>query len=151
MIVRFLSTVLLSGALAALGSAQEAKLTPAQVPAPVTSAANQRFPRAQLSHWSKETEDGKTTFEVSVSDNKGKRDAVFSPDGTLVSTETPLQVSALPGEVKNTIEAKYPKAQIRKAELITLASNELQYEVDLLKASKKEVLLSAGGKILREE
>ncbi len=149
--IRFSWIALLLATRTLIGSAQEAKLTPAQIPEAVSSAATQRFPDAKLSHWSKETDDGKTTFEVSVADGKGKRDAVFSPDGVLVSVETSIEVNSIPASVKSTIQEKYPSARIKKAEKITLASNEIQYEVDLLKAAKKEVLLSAEGKILKEE
>ncbi len=149
--VRFSSGVVLFAALAVASSAPEAKLTKTEVPPAVSSAAQQRFPQAKLSAWSKETEDGKTTFEVSVADGAGKRNAVFAPDGALVALEAPLPVSILPAPVKSAIQAKYPSARVSKAEKITLANSEVQYEVDLRKAAKKEVLLSADGKILKEE
>ncbi len=149
--VRFSTGVVLFAALVVVSSGQEAKLTNAEVPPAVSSAATEKFPQAKFSNWSKETEDGKTTFEVSVADGAGKRDAVFSPEGALVSTETSMKVSALPPAVKSAIQARYPSARVSKAEKIMLASNEVQYEVGLLKAAKKEVLLSTDGKILKEE
>ena len=149
--VRFSSGVLFLATLMQVSPAQEAKLASAQVPSVVSSAATQRFPQAKLGSWSKETEDGKTTFEVSIVDGTGKRDAVFAPDGALVCIETSMRISAIPASVKKAILVKYPHARISKAEKITLADNELQFEVELLKAAKKELLLSVDGRILKEE
>ena len=129
---------------------QEQKLKSTQVPAAVTAAASKQYPNAKISHWSKETEDGKTTYEASVVEGSSKRDVVLAEDGTLVAVEEAVAVSALPGPVTSTVQEKYPKAIIAKAEKIT-KDGAVQYEVGLRKASKKEVLLTADGKVIKEE
>jgi hypothetical protein len=52
--------------------------------------------------------------------------------------------------VKRAIQSKYPGASLRKAEKIS-HGEQLQYEVALGKAPKKEVLLTPAGKIVKEE
>lgn len=109
MMVRLLVGVVLFAALVFVSSGQEVKLTNAEVPPSISSVAMKKFPQANFSNWSKEAEDGKTTFQVSVADGVGKRDAVFSPDGALISTETSMQASALPAVVKTAVQAKCPR------------------------------------------
>ena len=46
----------------------------------------------EVSGWSKELEDGKTTYEVSVIEGSSKRDVVFAEDGSLVAIEESIQV-----------------------------------------------------------
>lgn len=142
--------VLLCGT-ATLAAAQEKKPKPSEVSPALTAAATKRFPGAQISNWSKETEDGKTTFEVSVKDASGKRDAVFLEDGAFVATEEKIPISAIPPVVKKAILDKYPNATFRAAEKVSHESGDSDYEIDLAKAAHKEVTVSAGGKILKEE
>src|SRR5581483_1246019 len=129
---------------------QEQKLTVREVPVLVTASATKRFPKARVSGWSKESEDGKTTYEASVSDADGKRDAVFSEDGTLLAIEQSIALSDLPERVKDAVRTKYPHAVLRKAEKIT-HNGSVDYEVDLAKAARKEITISSVGKILKEE
>jgi hypothetical protein len=129
---------------------KEAKLKPADVPAAVSQAIAKQYPKAKVSGWSKELEDGKTTYEASVIEGSSKRDVVFAEDGSLLAIEEAIQVSDLPAAVKSAIRNKYPGASLRKAEKIS-HGDQLQYEVALGKAPKKEVLLTPAGKIVKEE
>lgn len=129
---------------------KEAKLKPADVPAAVSQAIAKQYRNAKVSGWSKELEDGKTTYEASVIEGSSNRDVVFAEDGSLVAIEEAIQVSDLPAAVKSAIRNKYPGASLRNAEKISHA-DQLQYEVALAKALKKEVLLTAAGKIVKEE
>ena len=131
-------------------SAQEKKLKPADVPTAVSAALSKKYPAARVTSWTKEVEDGKTTYEASVTDHAAKRDVVFDEGGSLQAVEQAIPISELPVEVKTAVAGKYPEAVLRKAERIT-KEGEIQYEVDLSKATKKEVLLSAKGKVLKEE
>jgi hypothetical protein len=120
------------------------------MPAVVRQAVTKQYPNAKVSGRSKELEDGKTTYEVSVIEGSSKRDVVFAEDGSLVVIEQSIQVSDLPAAVKSAIRNKYPRASLRKAEKIS-HGDQLQYEVALAKAPKKEVLLTPTGKIINEE
>lgn len=131
-------------------SGQEKKLTAKEVPSAVTAASRKQFPGARVSGWSQESEEGKMTYEASVADKSGKRDVVFSETGDLLAIEQVIAVNELPAQVKDALHAKYSAATLRKAEKITRGP-EVQYEVDLIKAARKGILLSAGGKILKEE
>jgi len=129
---------------------QETKLKAGDVPAAVIAAVAKQYPSAQVSGWSKEVENGKITYEASVIDGFSKRDIVFAESGSLLAVEEAIPVSDLPAAVRRAIRIKYPKASLRKAERIS-QGDEVQYEVALAKASKKEVLLTPDGKIVKEE
>ena len=131
-------------------SAQETKLKSADVPRAVSAALANKYPGARVSAWTKEVENGKTTYEASITDHEAKRDVVFNTGGSLEAVEQSIPLSELPGKVKTAVKDKYPGAVLRKAEKIT-REDETQYEIDLGKAAKKEVLFNAQGKVLKEE
>ena len=130
--------------------AQEKSLKSSDVPPPVAASVNKLYPGAVISHWSMETEAGKTTYEASVKDAAGNRDVVVAPDGTLVATEEKVALSTVPAEARQAIKTKYPSATIKGAEKIT-HDGTVDYEFDLAHASHHEVTISTAGKILKEE
>ena len=146
----FIYPVLFCTALTVL-TGQEKKLKPAEVPATIRTAVSKRFPNTKVSNWSKETEDGKTTYEATISGASGKRDVVYAEDASFVALEEKISVSDVPTAVKEAIAGKYPNATLRAAEKISHDSGDPDYELDLDKAAHKEVTVSSGGKILKEE
>jgi hypothetical protein len=130
------------------GEDKETKLKSGEVPAAVVAAASKQYPGAQMSNWTKETEDGQTTYEASMVDGSSKRDIVFAENGALLAIEDVIPVSDLPAAVKKAILGEFPGASLRKAEKIS-HGNEVQYEVALGKVSKKEVLLTPDGRIVK--
>ena len=127
---------------------KETKLKPGEVPAAVVTAASKQYPGARMSNWKKETEDGKKTYEASMVDGSSKRDVVFAENGALLAIEEIIPVSDLPAAVKKAILGEFPGVSLRKAEKIS-HGDEVQYEVALGKASKKEVLLTPDGRIVK--
>src|SRR5262245_54956287 len=88
--------------LLALGSgarAQEEKIKLDQVPKDVMDSATAKFPGAKMREASKETEDGKTVFELSMTHEESKMDVTFEEDGTLVLVETEVAEKDLPSAV----------------------------------------------------
>ena len=133
-----------------LSAGQEQKLKPNEVPAAVKATAAKEFPNARISGWSKETEDGKVTYEASITEGTSKRDASFGSDGSLLDFEQGMKIADLPTAVIAAIYEKYGKAVVKKAERVTHGDT-TRYEVDLQNAPKKEVLFESGGKVLKEE
>ena len=130
---------------------QDQELQPSQVPEPVTAAASRRYPKAQISRWSSEVEEGRTIYEASILENSSTRQIEFAEDGTLVAVGENITVSALPGPVISAVRARHPKASIAKAEKLT-KSGAVQYEVVLQRSAKREeVLLTAAGKLVKEQ
>lgn len=134
-------------------SAQEAKeetLEPKDVPPSVVSAAAKAYPNAKIREWAKENEDGKTLYEASMVDGAKKRDVLFAADGTVVAVEEVIPMGEVPTAVKDAIKAKYPKGVIHSTEKI-MRGRDVQYEIGLRNAAKKEVVVAADGRIVKEE
>ncbi len=134
-------------------SAQEAKeetVKRQDVPPAVVSAAAKAYPKAKIREWAKESEDGKTLYEASMVDGAKKQDVLFAADGSVVAVEEVVPMSEVPTAVKDAIKAKYPKGVIHSTEKIT-RGKEVQYEIGLRNAAKKEVVVAADGRIVSEE
>src|SRR5947209_20339944 len=74
--------------LATAARAQEAEIPLNQLPKAVADAAKAKFPGATWREAAKETEDGKTLYEIAMTQKGRKMDVSFEPNGTLVLVET---------------------------------------------------------------
>ena len=119
----------------------------AKLPAPVLAAFKKSYPNATIKNTSKETEDGKTTWEVESVENHLGRDLVYNPDGTVVEVEEELAIASVPAVVADAVKAKYPKAAVTKAEKKT-AGKTVTYEFALKGAAVTAVEMTPDGKIV---
>ncbi len=131
--------------------AQHKKYKESDMPKAVIESFNKLYPNVTVKGYDIETEDGKTFYEVESKDGSVSRDVLFSETGSLVSVEESMNVSDLSSDIVNTINSKYPKYKISKAEKITKGSD-VSYEV-LIKSNKKkvELVLNSKGEILETE
>jgi hypothetical protein len=154
--------ICLTFALAAVGAAaalagDEEKVPLDQLPKAVLEAVKKRFPKAELVAASKEVENGKTEFEVSIKDNGKKADVTLTPDGKLLGIEKEIAVADLPKAVTEALAAKYPKADLKSAEELIEVKDGKEtlgaYEVVLVTADKKtvEAVVSPKGQITKTE
>lgn len=131
--------------------AKEVKVPLDKVPKAVLDAIKAKFPGAKLREAEKETEDGKTTYEVSV-EHKGREYSVAATaEGTITEIEREIEIKDLPKAVTDAIKKKYPNGQLEDAEEVT-ANDRITYEV-IVESSKEErkLMLDANGKILEDE
>jgi hypothetical protein len=119
----------------------------AQLPAPILAAFKRSYPNATIKNAAKETEDGKTVWEVESLDNNLARDLVYNPDGTVVEVEEEVAVAAVPPVVADAVKSKYPKATVTKAEKKT-AGKVVTYEFALKGAKDASIELTPDGKIV---
>jgi hypothetical protein len=145
------------GIVLASARADEVDLPLDQLPKAVADAAKAKFPGAKWSGAAKETEDGKTLYEVSMSHEGRKLDVTFKADGTLEVVEAEIAVGDLPKPVASAVKDKYPGAKINLIESVTkgpeVKKDADSYEIHLTTAAKKsvEIVLDASGKILDTE
>ncbi len=147
----------------ALGSAlvifadDEEKVPLDKVPKAVMESVKKRFPNGEVTGASKETEDGKTTYEINVKDNGSKIDVELTPEGAIAVIEKQIKADGLPKAVTDALEGKYPKANHTKVEEIIKVKDGNEklecYEILLVTADNKkfEVCVSPEGKITKEE
>jgi uncharacterized membrane protein YkoI len=137
--------------------AQEVEIKLDQVPKTVMDSAKAKFPGAKIREASKETEDGKTVFELSMTHEDRKMDVTFQEDGTLVLVETEVSEKDLPAGVIGAVMGKYPGAKIDLVESVKKGPEVKKeadyYEFHLTTSDKKsaEIEVDARGKILKTE
>ena len=123
-----------------------------KLPAKVVEAVKAKWPKGEMLSASKETEDGKTFFEVRVKDGDSKMEVLVTEDGKIDTVEKAIAAKDLPKKVADAIAAKYPKSTTDRAEELT-HEGKTTYEVllTLEDKSRVEVTLDPDGKILEEE
>jgi hypothetical protein len=144
--------------LCGLGSgaeAQEVEIKLEQVPKAVMDSAKAKFPGAEHRGAAKETEEGKTAYEISMTHEGHKMDVTFQEDGTLVLVETEVPEAELPAAVLQAAKDKYPHSKIKLAESVKKGPKVKKevdyYELHLTTADNKsaELELDSQGKILK--
>jgi hypothetical protein len=151
-----------AAALAAVGlsgvvRADEEKIALDKLPRAVVEAVKKRFPDAKLKSAEKEDENGKTVYEVAITDKGHKSEVTLSPEGTLVEIENQLAAGDLPKAVANALDRKYPKANLERIEAVVKVRDGKEkleyYEIHLVTAEGKklEVTLTPEGKTNKEE
>ena len=150
------------GALALFGIssgawAQEEEIKLDQVPKAVMDSAKAKFPGAKIKEASKETDEGKTVYELAMTHEEHDMDVTFQQDGTLVLVETTIAEKETPAIVLKAAKDKYPTAKIDLIESVKkgpMVKKEADYyEFHLTTADKKsvEVEVDAKGKIMNTE
>lgn len=130
--------------------AQEKKITQKELPAPVLASFQKTYPHATIKGVGKETENGKTYYEIESVDGKTNRDLLYLADGTVAEIEETVAAADLPASVKSAVTAKYPSGKIQKAEKTTRGST-ITYDVRVdVGNTKHEMSIDAGGKVIKE-
>jgi hypothetical protein len=128
--------------------ADEEKVPINQLPEAVLKAVRDRFPNAQVVDASKETEEGKTEYEVGLKDGGKKLDVMLTPEGGITAIEKTIPVKGLPEAVKLAIGKKYPDAPLKRTEEIIKVKDGQEkldgYEVVVETSDKKRVELNVG-------
>jgi uncharacterized membrane protein YkoI len=137
-----LTTVVL-GVAAGLVAADK-KVQMKDLPPAVQKAVQQEESKgAKIVGLAKETEAGKTMYEVETTISGHTRDLLFDPTGKLVETEEETPIAAVPAAVKTAFESR---GKVLKVETLTKGTS-VTYEAQVEKNGKKsEVVVDAAGK-----
>ncbi len=140
-----------------VATADEVKVALGEVPVAGLEAAKALFPAASVTGAAKETEHGKTFYEVTLK-QKGKTiDVTVGLDGALQLIEKEIDPQDLPKAVQAALEERYPKAAYRIIEEVSNVKNNKPqldcFEVLLVTAEKREleIQITADGKIKNVE
>jgi hypothetical protein len=146
-----LSTLVLLGGTISNVTAQEKAIDKSKVPAPVLKAFQGSYPHATVKAYKKETEKGKTYFEIESVDGKTNRDLLYASDGTVVEIEEAVEMNQLPEAVAKALKKDFPSGKITKSEKTTHGAN-ISYEFVVTSGKNKyEVAYSTDGKQLSKE
>jgi uncharacterized membrane protein YkoI len=123
-----------------------------KLPKAVADAVKAKFDGAVLVSASKEKEDGKELYEVALKHKGHNIDVTLTAEGKITSIEKQIEAKDFPKPVSEALDAKYPKATIKKAEEVT-EGDKVVYEALIVTADNKtiEVVLDPKGKIVKEE
>jgi uncharacterized membrane protein YkoI len=122
----------------------------AQTNAPenVVNAFTQKFPDAKSVKWDKENE---TEWEAEFKLKGEEYSANFSTDGTWKETEHEIETSAIPANVKQTLDNGFAGYKIEEAEISETAEGTV-YEFELKNdKTEMEVAVSPEGKVVKKE
>ncbi len=133
--------------------AEEEKVPLDKLPVAVAKAINAKYPKAKMVSAEAGDEDGKKQFEVEIKDGEQDLEITVSPDGKILVVERVVPVKDLPKVVEDALEAKYPKATIKKVEEVSKEDKVASYEITIVTADKKEVEaeFDVQGKFIAEE
>jgi hypothetical protein len=121
-----------------------------ELPAPVKDAFKKSYPKALIRGTAKETEDGKTVYEVESVENGNARDLMYNADGTVISIEEAMNAADLPAPVSAALKKLYPTATITVAEKVTEGKT-IQYDLQLKGAAVKSVSFLPNGTVAPPE
>jgi uncharacterized membrane protein YkoI len=153
----WMSAAVVVSVLVGMARADEEKVPLDKLPKAVSAAVKKRFPAAEVVSASKETEDGKTVFEVAIKDKGQKMDVSLTPEGTITEIEKTIAETDLPKATAAALKDKYPGATYQTVEAIIHVKDGKEaldyYEVLLTTADKKkwEVCVTAAGEIKKTE
>jgi uncharacterized membrane protein YkoI len=116
-----------------------------KLPDAVSKAFKTAYPGAVIKGTDKETENGKTVYEVESVDKGLNRDLLYAENGTVLECEEQVKEADLPAPVMAAFKQAYPKATITKAEKTTKGTV-VQYDLALKNAAKPEASFFPDGK-----
>jgi hypothetical protein len=148
--------LLLCLCLAAPAVAGERKVDEADVPRPVLDGIAKRYPNARKLGFVKESEHGKTVYEVRLDADGRKLEIDVAPDGKLLAEEEQVAFAAIPDAVKKGLAAapKVGKWSVQRAEKVSdpAGATPMKYEIVVKRGDERaEVTLSEEGKVLATE
>jgi hypothetical protein len=126
--------------------AQEQKISCDTVPAPVRAAFEKEFAKAPMNSCVKETEKGKTEFEIISKESSSRLTARFQGDGKLVRAEQSVAMGSVPEPVKQALQKKHPDGEVTLAEKVT-SDGAVTYEFRVKQKNRSvEVAFDPSGK-----
>jgi len=113
----------------------DTKVKMADLPPAVQAAVKEQTKTATLVGLSKETENGKTTYEAETTVNGKSRDVSFDKTGAIVAVEQEVDLDSIPARAKAAIQKKIGTGTLKKVESVT-EGKAVSYEATIVKAGK---------------
>lgn len=138
--------------LAGVGLAQEKKIKRSELPPAVEKTVTEVSKDATVKGFSRETENGKTSYEVELVVSGHSKDVEIDPSGAVLEVEEEVAMDALPADVKAGLNATAAGGRILKVESLTKKGKLVAYEAKVESAGKKkEIQVGPDGKPLDHE
>jgi uncharacterized membrane protein YkoI len=128
------------------------KIEISQLPKPVSDSVKKKYPKAEIRAAEKGDENGKTVYEISITNGKDKMDVTLDPAGKILLVEKEVLEKDLPKTVLATVKSTHPQATVKLCEELWKNDKLSGYEVTIETPDKKsvEVEFDATGKVVAE-
>ena len=132
---------------AAISQAKEERVKLSDLPPAVQATVKEQSNGATVRGFSKETENGKTTYEVEMTVNAHGKDVSMDADGKVVEVEEAVDISSIPAAAGSAIETGAEGGKVLKVEAVSSGSGSPDaYEAQVRKAGKRtEVRVAPDG------
>jgi uncharacterized membrane protein YkoI len=119
------------------------------MPAAVQAAVKEQSKGATIKGFSKEVENGKTSYEAEMTVNGHAKDVSFDATGKVVSVEEETSIETIPAPTRDAIQKAVGTGKLQKVETVT-ENGKTFYEAAIKTGAKsKEVKFDAAGKTLK--
>jgi uncharacterized membrane protein YkoI len=127
-----------------------AALTMKDLPPAVQKTAQEQTKGAEIKNISKETEDGKTHYEIETMVNGKHRDIEIDTKGAVIEVEDEIAIAAVPPTVHDVFAKKATGGRIVMVEAVTSGGILVAYECEYLDKNgrKREVRVKPDGTIV---
>ena len=115
----------------------EKKVKMSDLPEAVRKTVREQSKGATIRGLAKETENGKTSYEVELKVNGHNRDVLIDANGAVLAVEEQVALNALPPAVREELMRKAGKGKILIVESITKNDVLVEYEAQVSTAGKK--------------
>lgn len=123
--------------LTGIAFAQEKQINRSELPPAVEKTVVQQSNGAIIRGFSKEKENGQTTYEVEMIVNGRSKDVQMDAKGAVIEVEEQIDLETLPADVKAALQAKAGEGKITKVESITRNNKLVAYEAQVVTGGKK--------------
>ncbi len=138
--------------LTTIALAQEKKIERKDLPPAVEKTVEAESQGATIKGFSQEKENGQTNYEAELTVNGHSKDVLIDANGHVVEVEEQVALDALPGAVRDGLQAKAGAGKIVKVESLTKHDKLVAYEAVVQTAGKKkEIQVDPSGKPLAHE
>lgn len=149
-------SIALAASLPALhAQAGEKRIREGEVPKPVIEAVKKKYPKAKMVHFERETEDGKSVFEIGLESPGEKMEVELSPDGKILEEAVLIATRDLPAEIKKGLAgSKYVKWTVKRVERVVVEEKADAPNYEVLVADDggmTELVMDKAGVITNEE
>ena len=149
--MKYIVNLAIGGCFAASVWAADVKVKMADLPPAVQAAVKEQTKTATLVGLTKETENGKTTWEAETTVNGKSRDVSFDKTGAIVAVEQEVDLDSIPAAAKAAIQKKLGIGTLKKVESVTVGKS-VSYEATIVTNGKSaEVGVNADGTPHKED
>ena len=128
---------------------EEKRVRMKDLPAAVQKTVREQSQGAVIRGLARETENGKTNYEVELRVNGHNKDVLIDPSGAVVEVEEQVTLASLPAAVRTAIEQNAGGGKIVGVESITEGNVLTSYEAHVRKAGKsREIKVSPAGQLI---